>query len=80
MPPAEDLPVGIVSPVRLCRRNAAIRPLAMKRILRQLGVSVTAYLRWTGEQSFADFIRMNPTWSLRAWQVLIIENLEGLRA
>jgi hypothetical protein len=51
----------------------------MERFLRRLGISGKAYRRWTGNQTLKEFIAENPTWSLRAWQVLVIENLETLR-
>lgn len=77
--PLEDLPPDVISPIRLCRRNAAITPARMRAILRQLGITTSQYYRWTGRQTPAEFIAMNPGWSLRAWQILLIENLEYLR-
>mgnify|MGYP001592526642 CR=1 FL=1 len=77
--PVEELAAGLESPIRLAQRNARMRTAAMERFLRRLGVSGVAYRRWTGGQSFGEFITANPMWSLRAWQCLIIENLELLK-
>ena len=76
--PIEELAAGLESPIRLAQRNARIKTAAMERFLRRLGGSGVVYRRWTGGQSFAEFITANPGWSLRAWQVLIIENRESL--
>ena len=74
----EDLPVDLKSPARLANRGTPPAPVKMERFLRALGITGTAYRRWAGNQSFGEFINMNPTWTLRAWQILILENAERL--
>ena len=77
--PSEELPSDVKSPIRLCRKNATITPARMRKILRDLHVALERYYVWTGHQTPTEFIAMNPTWSLRAWQVLVIENLNYLQ-
>jgi hypothetical protein len=78
--PSERLPAGLKRPFRLASRSTKITPGHMERFLRRLGISGKAYRRWTGGQSFGEFIEENPTWSLRAWQTLVVENLETFQA
>lgn len=66
--------------LRLSRRGTRPKTGSMERFLRRLGVSGTAYRRWTGGQSLKDFHSANPAWTQRAWEVLILENLSTLRA
>jgi hypothetical protein len=51
----------------------------MKRFLKAFGVTIRAYGRWTGGQPLNAFGKANPGWSQRAWEILVIENLETLR-
>jgi hypothetical protein len=51
----------------------------MERFLRRLGVSGRVYQRCFGGQTYGEFIKANPSWTQRAFEVLILENLAGLR-
>jgi hypothetical protein len=51
----------------------------MVRFLKALGVSVRAYSIWTGGQPLNAFSTANPTWTQRAWEILVLENLKTLR-
>ncbi|MBI3334311.1 hypothetical protein HYZ97_02395 [Candidatus Pacearchaeota archaeon] len=77
--PAEELPKDIKPPIRLCRINAKMTPSAMRQILRSLDITVPTYLKRVNLKSLDQDIELNPTWSLRAWEILIIENLEWFR-
>lgn len=77
--PSEDLPHGYESPIRLWRRGTKPKTGRMERFLRALGISGRAYTAWAGGQSLKAFGASNPTWTQRAWEVLIVENLEMLR-
>ena len=74
--PAEELPESIISPVRLSRRDAKLTTARMKRFLKLCRVTETEYKIWNGQWSYQKEINENPTWSLRAWEVLAVENLE----
>jgi hypothetical protein len=50
----------------------------MKRFLRALGVSVQTYMAWTGGQPLNAFAKANPGWSQAAWEILVLENFNGL--
>ncbi len=57
-------------------------PLTARRIrtgLRWSKVSIPKYLEWTGGQSPEEFIADNPTWTARAFEVLLLENLATIR-
>jgi hypothetical protein len=45
----------------------------MRRSLKKLGLSVKAYLAWSGETTLAEFAARNPQWRLRAWLGLVLE-------
>ena len=77
--PVEELPADVDSPIRLCRKDMRITVSRMNAILRRLGITTKQYYTWTGNQTPAAFIECNATWSLRAWEVLVIENLEMLK-
>jgi hypothetical protein len=50
----------------------------MKRFLKKLGVTGAAYAQWSGCQPLNQFGKDNPTWTQRAWEVLVLENLDTL--
>ena len=52
----------------------------MERFLKKLAISNAAYSHWSGHQPLNQFAKDNPTWTQRAWEVLILENLEILGA
>lgn len=81
--PAEELGANLTTTrqqIRLSPRTTRFSTARMKQFLRRLGISGIAYRRWSGGQSFGDFIAANPGWSLRAWQVLMVENSEVIKA
>jgi hypothetical protein len=51
----------------------------MERFLRRLAIGGLAYQRWVGGQTYGQFIKANPSWSQRAFEVLVLENLTVLR-
>jgi hypothetical protein len=73
--------------IRLPRRVATLSTAGIERWLRKLGVSPRAYVAWNGagldgnESSarLVDFIRRNPSWSMRAWAGLVLEALDENR-
>ena len=74
--PAEELPANIVSPIKLSPRHTKMTPARMEHFLHQLGITSKQYGIWNGNWSLAKEIKANPTWSLRAWEVLVVECLE----
>jgi hypothetical protein len=52
----------------------------MERFLRRWGIPGVCYSKWTGGQSLKEFIAMNPSWTQRKWEELILENLDILKA
>jgi len=52
----------------------------MKRFLKKLGIPMGSYMPWSGNQPLKAFAKENPTWTQRAWEVLILESLETIRA
>ena len=75
--PTERRPQGCT--VRLTNRGRRPNTARMKRFLKTLGVSVTRYMEWTGGQPLNAFAKENPTWTGRAWEILVLENLEWLQ-
>lgn len=75
--PSEKTPLNC--PLRLWRRRTPLRPARMERFLRKLGITAKRYMEWTGGQPLRSFQEANPTWTQRAWEVLILENLVALR-
>lgn len=65
--------------LRLSRRGTKLSTGAMERFLHRLGIPGASYSRWTGAQSFKDFIAMNPAWTQRRWEELVLENLDTLQ-
>lgn len=78
--PSECKPTAISLPAgsRLSNRGSRPRTDKMRRLLRTLGVTSAAYRTWTGDQPLNAFVKANPEWTQRAWEVLILENLEAL--
>jgi hypothetical protein len=52
----------------------------MERFLKKLGITMGSYMRWSGQQPLNAFAKDNPTWTGRAWEILILENLEIMGA
>jgi len=50
----------------------------MERFLRQHGISGAQWHAWAG-CSLKEWIAMNPAWTLRQWQQLMLENLEAFQ-
>ena len=70
---------GLPSDVgRLAKRSTAITTGAMERFLRKFSISGAQFHAWAG-CSFKEWIAMNPTWTLRRWQELVLENLEAFQ-
>jgi len=63
---------------RLAKRATPITTGAMERFLRKLGISGTQYQAWAGN-SLKEWVAMNPKWSLRKWQELMLENLDAFQ-
>jgi hypothetical protein len=59
--------------IRLPQWQTPVTTAGMRRSLRKLGVSVKAYLAWSGETRLAEFAARNPDWPLRAWVGLVLE-------
>ena len=78
MSPTERLPADTHGQ-RLSRYHRKPTPGRMERFLRRLGVSGRAYQRWVGCQTYGEFIKANPSWTQRAFEVLVLENLALLR-
>jgi len=67
-------------PSRLAQRRTPLTTGGMEKFLRQQGIPSPCYRAWVGGQSFKELIAMNPTWKLRRWQELVLENLDILQA
>ena len=65
-------------PFRLARYNTPPRTARMKQVLKKLGLTPEAYSDYYDEPLSA-FLRQNPEWTQRAWEVELLENLRGLR-
>jgi hypothetical protein len=52
----------------------------MERFLKKCGITHGAYREWSGSQPLNHFGRDNPTWSQRAWEIVVLENLEVMGA
>lgn len=74
-----DLPPGWTWPFRPAMRATKLNTRRMKHVLRKLGITGQEYKEWSGGQSFRAFIEANPRWTMRAFEVLIIENAEEIR-
>lgn len=77
----ERLAASITQPAfRLANRGREPNTARMKRFLKKLGISMGSYMLWSGNQPLNHFAQMNPSWTQRAWEVLILENPETIRA
>mgnify|MGYP001569425631 CR=1 FL=1 len=65
--------------VKPTKVTARLTTGAMEKFLRKLGVTGAQYGRW-GHQSLGGFIHANRSFRLRDWQVLVLENIERVRA
>ena len=65
-------------PFRLARYNTPPRTARMKQVLKKLGLTPDDYCHWSNEP-LRGFAKQNEGWSQRAWEVLILENLDGIR-
>lgn len=70
----EDLPTDMKAPFRLAIRGSMLNTARQKRTLKHLGLSVADYQAWAGIKTFNDFAKLNPQWSQRSWEVLMVEN------
>lgn len=50
----------------------------MEYWLRKAGVKVSAFNRWGGYKTLADFRRLNPGWSLRSFAGLVLEHRDQM--
>ena len=82
MSPVEELEPylrELHSHIRLSMRSTRFTTARMEQFLRKVDVSSVEYRQWSGNQGLQEFIAANPTWSLRAWQVLILECAEVIK-
>ena len=70
----------LMPPVQLT--GPGLRPTTgrMTRFLKACGLTPGDYTRWTGYKKLPDFMRLNPEWSMRSWEVLILENREEIKS
>ena len=78
--PAQDLPSTQKPPFRLARYNTPPRTGRMRRVLKKLDITVHQYGIISGGQPLNKFAGQNPGWSQRAWEVLVLENVDALRS
>ena len=52
----------------------------MERFLKKLGITGAQYRIWSGGQPLNEFAKANPGWTQKAWEVLILENLDIILA
>ena len=78
--PTEDLEPYITAPFRLANRGTKATSGNLTLFLHRLGISDTKFDQWNGGWVIKKLLAENPTWTLRAWQVLILENLEILKS
>ncbi len=63
--------------VRLAPWGVAPTPGKMMVFLRRCGATTEDYLDWAGEEKLSEFKRANPLWPLRAWQGIVLENIDS---
>ena len=63
--------------VRLPPWGMPITVSAMRRWLRKVGLTSEWYREWSGEPKMDAFANRNPTWPLRAWAGLMLEERES---
>ena len=64
--------------VKLAPSGRKLSSTKMRDFINMLGISLSAYQRWSGGQTFEEFIAANSHWSLRDWQVLVLENRDNI--
>jgi len=62
--------------IRLPLWRMACTTGGMRRFLKKLGVTVDEYLSANDERNLKVFAKKNPTWPLRAWVGIQLENLD----
>jgi hypothetical protein len=62
--------------VTLPRRGTACTPARMEKWMKKLGFNTTWYRNWSGFRNLQEHIDANPTWSLRAWVGMLLEEWE----
>jgi len=78
--PSEAVPASAhITGLRLAPHGTRPSPARMERFLRRLGIPINRYAAMVGGQSLRDFAKANPTWSQRAWEVMVLENLAALQ-
>ena len=71
----EDLAAHIPHPpFRLANRGTRISTGRMRQFLRKCGITVAAYSDQFGD-TLCQFAKDNPTWTQRAWEILVLENM-----
>ena len=76
----DDLPSTEKAPFRLAQYAKPVTTVRLKRALRKLGITSDQYRMMSGGQPMNHFARENPGWTMRALEVMLIENAEQLRA
>ena len=66
--------------LRLARHGMRPRTGRMERFLKKLGITHRQYNVWSGDQALNAFARANPDWTQRAWEVLMLENVDTIKA
>jgi hypothetical protein len=59
--------------VRLPQWHVPATPANLERWLRSVGIPVAAFLSWAGYKRLSDAARLNPSWGLRPWAGLTLE-------
>lgn len=67
----------LTPPIRLTRHGTKPSGARMERFLRANGITGTRFKEWAG-CGVRDWMKLNPTWTQRAFEVLVMENLEML--
>jgi len=80
--PPQELPAEIrerFAGLRLANHDVKMSPARMERFLRRQGINSKQYMEWTGNQPLRSFARENPLWTQRAWEVLVLENIDIIK-
>lgn len=64
--------------MRRARLNAPLDPARMERFLRSHGITGPRFKIWAG-CGIREWIALNPTWTERRFEELVLENLETLK-
>ena len=75
----EDLPGNMKAPIVLARYGYPLNTTRMRRVLHKLGVSNEEFIEWSG-WTLTQWIAANKGWSERAFEVLLVENLDHVKA